>query len=469
MSSLSSQNGRLLGIILAYGFVITVLNLGYNSVYHDEALNILMGRQVLSGEFCPGCAQNTGSVIVQPVLAAIGDFLGGLRGARAVGIPFGLGLTVIIYLYAKNVFSVKNGLLSALIFTFTGTTLYVSKLATYDIVSAFFLGLSFYLIITSENQPFTTRSALLLFAGSAFLFLAAMTKYVVSIFILPLLLYVFRRHKGINAFLFFLLPLTFFIGMYLTLAIYPARESLAGSSMSTYQESQVPFSTLSSWTFRWVAMQYLLAVFGMFHEEKGRKAIPLIILSLTIILLHLITGAEQSVNKNVIFSFIFLTPAAALGVEQMGDLFSAQSQTRWVNTFFTTAVLVVVWAFGLHEVKWLEKQYPDMSPAIDYFRENGFDGMTVIIGSDYGDAVYTYTLGSRFKRAKFLPVTEYEKKGKEFYGTPDYVIIDKFYGKKQFADMAGRYISNTYSLAKDFKIPLSWGVQEIKIFQRRKV
>jgi hypothetical protein len=257
--------------------------------------------------------------------------------------------------------------------------------------------------------------------------------------------------------------------MYLTLAIYPARASLEGSSMSTYQASQVPFSTLSSWTFRWVALQYLLSVFGIFHEEKGRKAIPLIILSLTIILLHLITGAEQSVNKNVIFSFIFLTPAAALGVEQMGNLFSTQSQTRWVNTFFTTAVLVVVWAFGLNEVKWLERQYPDMSPAINYFRENGFDGMMVIIGSDYGDAVYAYTLGNRFKRAKFLPVTEYEKKGKEFYGAPDYVIIDKFYGKKQFADMAGRYISNTYSLAKDFKIPLSWGVQEIKVFQRRKV
>jgi 4-amino-4-deoxy-L-arabinose transferase-like glycosyltransferase len=181
MRAFSSHNGRLLGIILAYGFVITVLNLGYNSVYHDEALNILMGRQVLSGEFCPGCAQNTGSVIVQPVLSAIGDLLGGLKGARAVGIPFGLGLTAIIYLYAKKIFSVKNGLLSAAIFTFTGTTLYLSKLATYDIVSAFFLGLSFYLIVASENQPFTTRSALLLFAGSTFLFLAAMTKYVVSI------------------------------------------------------------------------------------------------------------------------------------------------------------------------------------------------------------------------------------------------------------------------------------------------
>src|SRR3989338_8711623 len=98
--NLKKNNSRFLPIILLYGLVAIAWNLDYNSVYHDEALNILMGRQVLSGLSCPGCAQNTGSVLIQPVLAAIGDFFWGLRGARAVGILFGLGLTAIVYFTA---------------------------------------------------------------------------------------------------------------------------------------------------------------------------------------------------------------------------------------------------------------------------------------------------------------------------------------------------------------------------------
>ncbi|MDP3297443.1 MAG: glycosyltransferase family 39 protein [Thermodesulfovibrionia bacterium] len=463
------NNGRFFLLILLYGLVAMAWNLDYNSAYHDEALNILMGRQVLSGQSCYGCAQNTGSVLIQPVLAAIGDSIGGLQGARAVGILFGLSLTAVVYLTASILLSEKYAFVAAVLFLFSGNTIYLSKLATYDIVSAFFLGLSFLFLILSERKQPLYTIGITLFCGAFSLFLAAMTKYVAAVFIPPLLVYIFLRHKIYRAVFFFLLPLLIFIFVYSYYALYPVKAVLMGSVTSVYHESQLPFSVLSSWTFRWVIMSYLLAFFGIFHEEKGKTAIPLIILSTPIIILQFLTGAEQSINKNVIFSLIFLMPAAALGIDHMSALFSYRINTSWVKPFFTISVLLVTLVFGIDQLRWLERQYPNMSEVVDFFKRTGFDGMVVSIDSDYGDAVYTYALKEIYPRAKFLPITEIQPEGKNVCESlvPDYVIIDGYYGKSAFRDMARGYIKNGYSLEKKVKISLSWGVRDVQIFSRR--
>lgn len=461
------NNGRFFLLILLYGLVAMAWNLDYNSAYHDEALNILMGRQVLSGQSCYGCAQNTGSVLILPVLAAIGDSIGGLQGARAVGILFGLSLTAVVYITASILLSEKYALVAAVLFLFSGNTIYLSKLATYDIVSAFFLGLSFLFLILSKRKQPLYAIGITLFCGAFSLFLAAMTKYVAAVFIPPLLMYVFLRQKIYHTVVFFLLPLLIFIFVYGYYALYPVREVLMGSVTSVYHESQLPFSVLSSWTFRWVIMSYLLAFFGMFHEEKGKTAIPLIILSTPIIILQFLTGAEQSINKNVIFSLIFLMPAAALGIDHMSALFSYRINTSWVKPFFTISALLVTLVFGIDQLRWLERQYPNMSEVIDFFKRTGFDGMVVTIDSDYGDAVYTYALKEKYPRAKFLPITEIQPDGENVRESPDYVIIDGYYGKSAFRDMSRGYIKNGYSLEKKVKISLSWGVRDVQIFSRR--
>lgn len=467
--NIKKNNSRFLPVILLYGLVAIAWNLDYNSVYHDEALNILMGRQVLGGLSCSGCAQNTGSVLIQPVLAAIGDFFGGLRGARAVGILFGLGLTAIVYFTARILFSEKYAFIAAMMFIFSGNVLYLSKLATYDIAAAFFLGLSFLCIQISEQKSSKNAAVFILFCAALSLFLSAMTKYVVAVFIPFFLIYVFLRHRAYHFIVFFLLPLLFLILIYGFYALYPVRTELIGSINSVYQQSRVPFSVLKNWTFRWVAMPYLLAFFGLFHRE-GKKTVPLIILSAPVIILQLLTGAEQSINKNVIFSIIFLAPAAALGIDQMGNIFSFQIDSRWVKPFFVTAVLVVLWVFGINELRWLEKQYPDMTSVISFFKENGYDGMTVTVNSDYGDATYTYSLGHKFPDAKFSPFTEIQNinsASQHLHKKADFVIIDNFHGKKYFQQAVLQYLENDYISVKKLKVPIAWGLQDVQIFKRR--
>lgn len=463
-------NNRFLLLILIYGFAAISWNLNYNSAHLNEALSIFMGQKVLTGQSCYICKQYLGSVIIQPVFAAMGDYYGGLYGARAVGIFFGLGLTATVYGITRNLFEGKYGLIAAMLFLFSGTSLYLSKLATCDIVSAFFLGFAFLLLLIAEKKQSFFNKGFLLLAGASSLFLSAMIKYVVVIFIPLIILYVFLKNKSIHVLLFFLFPLVVFILIYGYFAIYPVRETIAWSIMNVYMYSQVSFRTLSNWTFRWVAMPYLLSIFGVFHDEKGKTALFLILLSAPLILLHLFTGVEQSMSKNIIFSLVFLAPAAALGVDHLGNIFSLKSPDLWVKRFFVTIILIVLWVFGIQELRWLEKQYPDMSPIIKFFKEKGFNTMTVAIDSDYGIAVYTYSLDSYYPLSRFLSIGQIDqtdRSGHPLYEKVDFIIFDDYYSKKYLRERALQYLQNGFFLMKDFKIPNSWGVTNVKIFRRR--
>lgn len=485
------KNKCFLCIILLYGLIIIAWNLNYSSASHDEALNILMGRYVLKEYTDPHIfnvklpnemelgieqgmiPQHTGSVMIQPVFAALGDYVGGLPGARSVGIFFGLGLTVIIYRIASILFSKNNGLIAAILLLSSGTLVYLSKLATYDIVSVFFLGLSFLLILISEKHPSFSRSGIWLLLGATSLFLSAITKYVAAIYILPFLIYVFWRHKFSNALLFFLVPLTFYIFIYVNLALIPAWGHLAGSTTGLYKEGKTVISVLTERLYQWLAFPYLLAGFGIFNKNFRRSSIiSLIILSTPIVLLHLLSGDGRSLNKNVIYSIIFLIPAAAIGVDKMASIFSMNTHSTWVKPFFMSAVLIIVWVFGIQELRWLERQFPNLSPVIRFLAKEGFNGMTVVIDSKYGDPqyMYYYSIEDVYPKARFSSMSRLDNKEKEDLLTrekPDFLILDEFYGGKYLSYAALQLVRQGYASVGNFDLPLSWGIQKVRIFKQR--
>jgi|GEM_PF-1318302 len=473
MTDYRDRNRRWLWIILVYGLVITGIDLNYSSIFHDEAISVFMGRNALLNLACDGlCLQHTGSVLLHPALSAMGDAIAGIYGARTVSAVFGLGLAFVMYSTGRTLFSEKHGLISAMLFLFTGTTLYLSKLGTYDMIAAFFLGLSFLLILKSEKQQSRFSANFLLFSGALLLFLGSITKYTVAIYILPILVYVFWRHKVARGILYFLFPIITFLSIYIYSAILPAWGYLSSTTTSPYKEGLLPLMDITSRIFRWLGMPYLLAVFGTFFKERRLNAIICIVLSLPIVLLHVFTGDGRSVDKNVIFALVFLMPAMASGVDNMGSIFSTNIPSAWVKPFFTTAVLVVVWVFGLHELRWLEKQYPDMSPVVDFYRHKGFNGMTVVIDSVYGepDYIYRYSLEDTYPAARFISTSHITQKEQEDMlerVKPDFLMFEEFYGAKSFHDAALKYAKRDYFFVEDFTIPLSWGPQEVKIFRRR--
>jgi hypothetical protein len=263
-----------------------------------------------------------------------------------------------------------------------------------------------------------------------------------------------------------------FFSSYIYSAILPAWKYLSGTTTSPYKEGLLPFMEITSRIFRWLGLPYLLAVFGTFSSERRLNAIICIVLSTPIVLLHIFTGDGRSVDKNVIFAIVFLIPAMASGVDTMGSIFSTNIPSAWVKPFFTTAVLVVVWVFGIHDLRWLERQYPDMSQVINYFKHEGFNSMTVVIDSVYGepDYIYRYSLENIYPAAQFISTSHITQKEQEKMidrVKPDFLMYEEFYGTKSFHEAALKHVQRDYSFAKDFKIPLSWGPQKVQIFKRR--
>jgi hypothetical protein len=463
---------RFLFMMLFLGFISIAWNLGYNSPHYDEVRSIFMGRSVLMGEYCYSCKQYAGTVLVQPVLAALGDYYGGIYGARIISVFFGLGLTAVVCGIASQLFNGRFGLLSAALFLFSGNVRYLAKLATSDIVGAFFLGLAFFLMLLSEKQISSVRINLYLLSGAFFLLAALVIKYILLIFVPPLVGYVLFRHRFMQALLYFLLP--FFAGclLYGFYVLSPVWSILWYDVLSLFTYSKVSLRVLTNWTYRWVAIPYMLGVFGVLHGGKeGRIAMFLLLLSLPMLLLHLFTGIELSVSRNVVFSFIFLSPAAALGVDRLGEIFSANSSDVWVKRFFISIIIIILLIFGIQEQRWLENQYPDTSHVVQFLQEKGFNGMQVAVDTDYGCSVYKYALERTSPLSDFLSIDELEKKHAlaESYRGADFMILDDYHCKSSLRDKVLRYLQKGYFLMEDFAIPVSWGTTHIKIFKRREM
>jgi hypothetical protein len=458
-----------LGILL-YGLLIGILSLDYNSVFVDEAFHITMGRQLLNGEPCPGCASHTGSVTTWPIIAAYADEWGGLYGARILTIGIGLAMTIVVYLTARMLLGNGYAVLAAAIFQFSGQALYLMKLATYDILAAFLLSLSFLVLVASEKVRSSGLEALALVAGVFFLFLASITKYTVAIFVPFFLIYILVRHGILKCLLFSLLPLVVISTLYMTYAPYPPNPVTADQIAVVRETARLPLGTLTDWTFRWVALAYLLAVFGLFHERKRKTALVLALLSMPIIILHLGMRIERSVNKNMILALIFLSPAAALGVDHIAHIFSMRSTSRAVKSFFTVAVLVVFWAYGFYNLKWLERQYPDVSPVIEFFDRQGFDGMTVAMNG-WDGVIYEYSLGEKYPDAEFNHITYFitgDNPHPRLDGRVDFVVCeDKYYGMHCPCTDYRDSIEKDFILLEDFTIRHSWGTTDAQIYGRK--
>jgi hypothetical protein len=459
----------LLGILL-YALVVSILTLDYNSVFIDEAFHITMGKQLLGGEPCDGCPSHTGSVTTWPLLAAYGDSWGGLYGARALAIVIGLATTIAIYFTARILLGNPFAILAAALFQFSGQALYLMKMATYDVLAAFFLSLAFLCFVASERVDSGRYEAAALSSSTIFLFLAAVTKYLVPVFVPAFFILVLARRGAKKTLLYFVLPLVIISVLYTAFAPYPPNEVVAQQISGVRETSRLPLGTLTDWTFRWVALAYLLAIFGLFHERKGRTALTLILLSTPIILLHLVTRTERSVNKNMIFALIFLAPAAALGVDHIAHLFSMRGASRAAKTFFMLAVVAIFWAYGFYNLRWLERQYPDVSPVIEYFDQNGFDGMRVAMNG-WDGVIYEYSLGSKYPTAEFHHITSYIRESNphpRLDEQVDFVVCeDEYYGKHCPCTDYRDCIDEDFLLLEDFTIQHSWGTTDAQIYGRK--
>ena len=227
--------------------------------------------------------------------------------------------------------------------------------------------------------------------------------------------------------------------------------------------------------FRLLGMPYLLASFGLFHEKWKGTALLFIALSTPLVIYHVVFGDVQALDRDVVYSIVFLVPAMALGVDHMGTLFSYNISLSWVKPFFTVTILIILWVFGIYEFRWLQKQHSDLTPVFSSLNLKGFDGMTVAIDANrnHADYLYRYSLEKKHAASRFIQISDggaIDMERALQREKPDFVVIDRWTdGKPGFVRDVPGDIDKNFSLVEKFDIPFSLGVENIKIFRRRQI
>jgi len=480
------RNSFRLALILVFSLAVMCWGALQNPLAPQEAQNIYMGRGILAEGFV-ACTEPAppdsdrsiggmmcaypGSVAIAPLVTASADRFAGLYGARFVHIILGLGLVLLIYLIGNSPFYGKRGLLAATTFAFLGIPLQLSSSATTDAFAALFLGASFWFIESAAGSRPARERAFMLSVGALSLSLAVMTNYIVLFFVVSVMLYVFLRHRAVAASVFFLLPLLAALSFYGYFAFLPAWPFLVKSTHFSLARSAVIPVINFDYIFEWLSLPYLLATFGLFHNEKGRNAFFLMLLSAPAFLVPFVSFDISSIHSVVFFSLVFLAPAAALGVDHMGDLFSSYNMMSFVKQLFVSAVLVVILVFGFQQIKKLKRDYPDLSPAVTFFQGKGVPGFTVLVDSDYGspEYVYRYVLEAENPSVRVIPIVRGDEREREEILTkmdPDYVVMDDYHSDRSYNRASLEYLLKGFTVVKTYQMTLSSGIKNIKIFQK---
>jgi hypothetical protein len=182
-----------------------------------------------------------------------------------------------------------------------------------------------------------------------------------------------------------------------------------------------------------------------------------------------VSSDVNDVHTVVLLAMILLSPAAALGVVQMADIFSANNGMALAKPFFVTAILIIIWVFGVQQMKELKRERPDLSPAVAFLSHRG--GATVLVDSDYGspEYVYDYYLNEKSPHVQVVSIARAdgrERKDLVARARPAYVVVDGLHSARSFNDACRDYLEQGFAVAATYKMSLVSGDNVIRIFQK---
>ena len=458
MTANSRRSAFLMALLLLYCCGMMCWGAFKNPLIPDEARNIFTGRAAIKefGSKHSGLMvdEYLGSAAIAPVAIAKAESIAGIRGARLVGVALCLLIVCSLYLVGNTQPHGGRGLITASTFVFLGIPLQLSSIANSDAYAAAFLGASFLCVEHAAGLGSSRKKAFMLLTGALSLAFAVMANYIAFLFIAPFILFVFLRHQSLFTIKFFLLPFVILLALYAQFAIRPVWPRIAKELALAYTES-----TDSSWTyvFGLLTMSYLLAAMGIFHKDGAKTSFLMLMLASPALIIHFFSSHLGEMNSAAFFSLIFLSPAAARGVEHMGDLFSYDNDIKFVKSFFVAAILAVIWVFGVQQIKELKLEHPDFSNVISFLKKQGKGCSSLLVDSDYGspELVYEYYFDSKAPSMRIIPVVrENAEKRREIVESqhPDYAVVDSYYNVRSFKQACSDYMADGYDVAATWDI-----------------
>ena len=305
-------------VVIFAALLVRVINLDYNSAFNDEAIYIVVGRMGLyTSDWLSYGAKlwMAGLPYIYPVLSALAYETTGLLGSRFLNVIFGLLLVEEVYRLTLllNLFDRQTNKTAAVIALFlsgfTATGIYVSKLATYDILSFLLMMVA----ITSFLRAQYSQNGKYYFISFVSIFFAFLTKIVVGIFFAPLFILSLailrsrsKKHKQL-ALAYLYVP--FFLGMsiYGLLSINNLMTFIATHRGQGIVEQYQPLFELI-WDMSGFTMLMAIPASGLLALlNKTKQTASLCGLAAVIPVFHLTLRRFATLDKHIYLTEIFLS------------------------------------------------------------------------------------------------------------------------------------------------------------------
>ena len=322
-----------ISLVLAAALLVRLLNLHYNTAFVDEAIYIVNGQQALRGTSGFVALNYMFGSYLYPVVAALFGYVTGaeLWGARLLSALASTSAILSVYLATRPLLKHGAALLSAVVFGFAGASVFVGRLATYDVLGIALLAASLALLVHGFKCEDTRRQANLFFYASVSIALSFLSKYIVAVFaplylLLGLGLLVQRRYGLLTQLLkFFVLPAAAILAAYGVLfsdklALLFVGVSTYASQASTLTEIGVDLQEVLLLPAAVAALGAGLLLFSRNVEDRAehRAVAGLCLLGGALLpAYHLYSQNIRSMDKHLVYALLFLAPLAGWALHRL--------------------------------------------------------------------------------------------------------------------------------------------------------
>lgn len=400
-----STSTILAGVVLFTIFLTRVTALDYNTAFVDEAIYLSIGQRVLQGIFYDNALQWLFGSYLYPVTAALANYVfdTGLLGARILSAISSTVAAFSVFLLTRRIFHENAALLAMLLYGFTGVSVFVGSLATYDSLGIGFAAVAaaFLTYGLTETNTYSRRRYYVF--SALFLTGSILSKYIALAFLGPvgllMGLYLLRRQwtQFWELSVYFALPIALLLGSYVL--IFFEQLSVFITEFGKHATDSTTRLALLDLISQSIRIPLILGVIGIviiLRQGSLQQRIALWMLFVAGLIIpanHLLAANMRSLDKSLVYALLFIAPLAGVGTWHLWQWFQrhvTDTVGQWlVFSFFAIYLLLAIQVW--HDQAWgLQRSWPNSQPVLDFLAAVPVSQETHILAE--GGAVYDYYL-----------------------------------------------------------------------------
>lgn len=314
LRAFTAEERWLLGFLIALGAWIRLHDLGYNSAFNDESINVIVGRDVLAGQLKPSPIPMYVGWYLFPLMAWWADQLGGVVGMRAMTGVLGLGTMWAVSHIARRMFGNREAIAALILVMVLSPFVFAGRVAFREAGTICFMAAG----IACFVEAWATNRRRFWAASALFVFAAFLCKHPIGMYGPPMV--GLAMLAGANARRWFALFLTALVTTYLVL--YRAEMMEMWHVLRTTPILYAPDAEIKNiYGIRRldVYATFALALIGFALDRKSMLGARLWLLGggLLFAAIHVTQRADQNTYRHAAYVLIFFIPLAVHAIAQL--------------------------------------------------------------------------------------------------------------------------------------------------------